>query len=352
MRTNDEPLTTDQSLTTEDDAELMHAVIQHRYGSADTLAVTTTARPSVGPNDVLIEVVAAGLDRGVWHLMSGQPYLIRLLGYGLFAPKNPVPGMDVAGRVVEVGRSVRRFAPGDEVLGIATGSFAQFAIADADKLAHKPANVGFDAAAAATVSGITALQALTTVGGVEAGQRVLVIGASGGVGSFAVQLANAYGARVTGVASTPKLDLVRSLGADAVIDYTTTNLDDVDDRFDLILDIGGRNRLSTLRRILVPNGTLVIVGGEDGGRLTGGIGRQLRAVAMSAFVSQRLTFFVSSESREFIEKLVEHLANGDVISAIGRRVGLEEVPDAIREMETGGTVGKTVVTVAAPAADR
>ena len=337
------PTTTPNADTT----TTMTAVTQRRYGSADTLAVEQIARPRLGEREVMIEVVAAGLDRGVWHLMTGTPYLIRLLGFGLFKPKQPVPGMDVAGRVVEVGSSVGRFAPGDEVMGIAQGSFAEYAVADADKLAPKPSTVSFEHAAASTISGITALQALTKVGRVEAGQRVLVVGASGGVGSFTVQIAKTLGAVVTGMASTDKLDFVRSLGADDVVDYTRTDLTEIDGRFDVIIDIGGRNPLSKLRHVLTPTGTLVIVGGEDGGRFTGGIGRNIRAILSSMFTKQRLTFFISSESREYIDPLVEMVASGEVAPAIGRRAHLDEAPDAVREMEAGTATGKTVIVIGA-----
>lgn len=323
----------------------MTAVAQRRYGSADTLTVEHVALPEVGDTEVLIETVAAGVDRGVWHLMTGTPYLVRLAGFGVRRPKNPILGMDIAGRVVAVGSSVHGFAPGDEVMGIAKGSFAEYAVADTDKLVLKPAEISFEQAAVSTVSGITALQALTTVGRVEAGQRVLVIGASGGVGSFAVQIAKALGATVTGVASTSKLDVVSSLGADAVVDYTTTDIADLDEQFDLIIDIGGRTRLSDLRSVLTERGTLVIVGGEDGGRFTGGIGRNLRAVVLSLFVKQRLTFFIASESRTYIDPLVELLVAGDVVPAIGRRANLAETPDAIRAIERGDVCGKAVIIV-------
>ncbi len=253
--------------------------------------------------------------------------------------------MDVAGRVVEIGADVTRFAVGDEVFGIGTGTFAEFAVAKEAKLVHKPDTISFEEAAVSTISGITALQALTTVGRLEPGQHVLVIGASGGVGSFTVQLAKALGATVTGVASTAKLDTVRALGADHVIDYTTQHIDDDDRRYDLIIDIGGRNKLSRLRRALAPTGTLVIVGGEDGDRLTGGIGRQLRAALLSPFVEQRLTFFVSSESLEFIEPLAEHLAEGTVSATIGHRFDLDHVPTAIAAMEAGELTAKTVIVV-------
>ena len=323
----------------------MRAVTQRAYGSADTLEVTSVDRPTIADDEVLIGVEAAGLDRGVWHLMTGMPYLIRIMGYGLTKPKNPVPGMDVAGRVVEIGRDVTRFAVGDDVFGIGTGTFAEFAAAKESKLVHKPDTVTFEHAAASTISGITALQALTTVGRLEAGQHVLVIGASGGVGSFTVQLAKALGATVTGVASTAKLDAVRSLGADHVIDYTTRQIDDGDQQYDLIIDTGGRNKLSRLRRALTPTGTLVIVGGEDGDRLTGGIGRQLRAALLSPFVQQRLTFFVSSESLDYMEPLAAHLADGTVTAAIGQRFDLEEAPAAIAAMEAGTLTNKAVISV-------
>ena len=331
--------------TTEREVSDMRAVTQRVYGSADVLEVGRVERPTIDADQVLVEVVAAGLDRGVWHLMTGQPYLVRLAGYGLRRPKQPVLGSDVAGRVVEVGADVTRFAPGDEVMGIADGSFAEYAVADAAKLVLKPASLSFEQAAVATISGITALQALTTVGQVRPGQRVLVIGASGGVGSFAVQIATALGAEVTGVASTQKLDLVRSLGAVAVLDHTRHAITDLDERFDLVIDTGGRNRLVHLRRVLAPRGTLVIVGGEGGGRITGGIGRQLRAAMWSPFSRQRMAFFVSDEDRRFIEPLAGYLADGSVVPAIGRRCSLDEVPDAIRRMEAGKLSGKTVITV-------
>ena len=323
----------------------MEAVVQRRYGSADTLNIEQIPVPSVGADQVLIEVVAAGLDRGVSHLMSGTPYLVRLAGFGVLAPKNPVLGMDVAGRVIAVGSGVDGFVVGDDVMGIAAGSFAEYAVADAAKIVHKPSELTFEQAAVSTISGITALQALTKVGGVEAGQRVLVIGASGGVGSFAVQIASALGASVTGVASTSKLDFVRSLGAQDVVDYTTTDVTDLDVRFDLIIDTGGRAPLRKLRRILTERGTYVIVGAETGGRLAGGIGRNLRAVVLSMFVRQRLTFFISSESRTYIDPLVEMLASGDVVPAIGRRATLTETADAIRAIESGRGRGKTAITV-------
>ena len=326
----------------------MQAIVQRSYGSADGLEVAIIDRPAVADDDVLIEVHAAGVDRGVWHLMTGTPYLVRLAGYGLTKPKQPVLGLDVAGRVVAVGSEVTRFSTGDEVFGIATGSFAEYAVGTQDKLVLKPSAATFDEAAASAISGITALQALTDVGRLRAGQHVLVVGASGGVGTFAVQLAKALGAEVTGVASTGKLDLVRSLGADHVVDYTTDDATDGTEQYDLIIDIGGRTPVRRLRRALTSRGTLVIVGGENGGRWTGGIGRQLRAVLLNPFTKQRLTTFISKEDRSSIERLAEFIETGDVVPAVGERFSLEDTAEAIRRMEAGTTRGKSVVVVRTP----
>jgi NADPH:quinone reductase-like Zn-dependent oxidoreductase len=323
----------------------MQAIVQDRFGSADVLTFETVERPNISDDEVLIEVHAAGVDRGTEHLMTGLPYLIRLAGYGFTKPKNRVPGLDVAGVVVEVGTTVTRFAPGDEVFGIANGSFAQYAAAAEDKLALKPASLSFEQAAVAAVSGGTALQALTDVGNLQSGQRVLVIGASGGVGTYAVQLAKALGAQVTGVASTAKLELVRSLGADEVIDYTETDFADGDDHYDLILDIGGRSSVSRLRRTLTRDGTLVIVGGEDGNRITGGVGRQLRAMALSPFIGQRLTTFIGTEHHTFMERLADYLTSGNVTPVVGQRFELEQLPEAMRQLEAGHATGKTAIIV-------
>ncbi|MEZ5144594.1 MAG: NAD(P)-dependent alcohol dehydrogenase [Acidimicrobiales bacterium] len=323
----------------------MRAIVQDRYGPADVLELRTVDRPGLADTEVLVEVHAAGLDRGVWHLMTGTPYLLRLLGFGLTAPKQPVLGADVAGRVVAVGEDVTRFRPGDEVFGIARGSFADYAVADEAKLAPKPAGLTDEQAAVATLSGITALQALTDVGRLEPSQRVLVLGASGGVGTYAVQLATALGGHVTGVCSTAKVDAVRALGADDVVDYTAEDALDGRTRYDLIVDIGGCNRLRRLRRALTANGTLVIVGGEGGGRWTGGIGRQLRAMLLSPFVGQRLTAFISKERTEVIERLAEHLERGDVTPVVGATYDLAAAPDALRDLEGGRVTGKAAIRV-------
>ncbi len=323
----------------------MRAVVQRSYGSAETLQLGEVARPVAGNGQVVVEVHAAGVDRGTWHLMTGLPYIMRVMGFGLTRPKNPVPGADVAGRVVAVGPGVERFKVGDEVFGIAQGSYAEFAVAEADKLAHKPAATSFEQAAVASVSGITALQALTEVGNLERGQHVLVIGASGGVGSYAVQIAKALGARVTGVASARKADLVRSLGADAVIDYAKGDYLDGSTRYDMVIDIGGRNPLRHLRRALTPRGTLVIVGGEGGDRLTGGFGRQLRAALLSPFVSQRMAMFISTEHYRYIEALAGFIERGEVTPAVGQRYRLDEAPAAIADLAAGRAEGKSVVVV-------
>ena len=271
----------------------MKAIVRDEYGSPDVLELRDIDIPEIADDEVLVRVHAAGVGRDVWHVMTGLPYPIRLAGYGLRAPKNPVIGSDVAGVVEAVGKDVTRFQPGDEVFGIGKGSFAEYARAREDKLAPKPANLTFEQAAVVAISGLTALQALRDHGQVAPGQEVLIIGASGGVGTFAVQIAKAFGAHVTGVCSTTKVEMVRSIGADHVIDYTREDFAEGERRYDLILDIGGNSSLARLRRALTPEGTLVIVGGEGGGRWLGGTDRQLRATMLSPFVGQKLGTFVA-----------------------------------------------------------
>jgi len=329
----------------------MRAIVQHRYGSAEVLEVDTIERPAIATSEVLIEVHAAGVDRGTWHLMTGMPYLVRLAGYGITRPKDTTPGLDVAGRVVAVGADVTRFAPGDEVFGIAKGAYAEYAAASEGKLAHKPTNITFQQAAVATVSGITALQALTDVGDLQPGQRVLIIGASGGVGTYAVQIAKALGGHVSAVAGARNLDMVRSIGADHVIDYTREDFADGASRYDLILDIGGRSGISRLRSVLATNGVLVIVGGEGGNRWTGGGGRQPRAMLLSRFTRQRLTTFISKEHFSFIERVAQYIESGAIVPTIGQRFDLEGVPEAIRRLEAGETSGKSVIVVRSTATD-
>ena len=323
----------------------MKAIVQDTYGSADVLALRDIDKPEIADDEVLVRVHAAGVDRGVWHLMTGLPYPIRLATRGLRAPKIPVPGMDVAGVVEAVGADVTRFHPGDEVFGVGKGTFAEYAPAAENKLTPKPANLTFEQAAVVAISGSTALQGLRDKGKVRPGHKVLIIGASGGVGTYAVQLAKTFGAEVTGVCSTTKVDLVRSLGADHVIDYTRNDFAHAQQRYDLILDIGGNASLSRLRRALAPKGTLVIVGGETSGRWLGGNDRQLRALLLSRFVGQKLTTFVAKENHEDLIILKDLIEAGKVTPVIDRTYPLGEAPQAIRYVEQGEARGKVVITV-------
>jgi NADPH:quinone reductase-like Zn-dependent oxidoreductase len=321
----------------------MRAIVQDTYGSAEVLHVEEIERPDIAANEVLVEVRAAGLDRGTWHLMTGQPYLLRMAGFGLRAPKNRIPGRDVAGTVVAVGSDVTGFQKGDDVFGLSRGSFAEYAAAREDKLDHKPANLTFEQAAVVPVSALTALQGVRDSAHVEAGQKVLVIGASGGVGTYAVQLAKARGAEVTGVCSAAKTDLVRSIGADHVVDYSREDFADGGHRYDVILDIGGNSTLRRLRRALTPRGTLVLIGGEGGGKWTG-LGRQLRALVRSPFVRQRLTTYISKERQADLQQLSGFLESGQLAPVVDRTFPLAEVPDAMRRLEAGSARGKIAVT--------
>jgi NADPH:quinone reductase-like Zn-dependent oxidoreductase len=325
--------------------DTVKAIVQDRYGSPDVLKLEETDRPAVGEDDVLVQVHAAGVDQGVWHLMAGLPYLLRLAGFGLRAPKNPVRGYDLAGRVEAVGESVTGFRPGDEVFGTCRGSFAEYARARPDRLAPKPAGLTFEQAAAVPISGYAALQAVRDQAQVRPGQRVLIIGAGGGVGTFAVQLAKAFGAEVTGVCSTTKLELVRSIGADRAIDYTREDFADGRNRYDVILDIAGNRSLSHLRRALTREGTLVIVGGEEGGRWLGGNERQLQALVLSPFVRQKLGTWISTERKEDLETLHRLLVAGTLTPVVDRTFPLSEVPEAIRYLREGRARGKVVITV-------
>jgi len=323
----------------------MQAIVQDRYGTApqDVLRLARIATPGLAADEVLVRVQAAGVDRGTWHLMAGQPYLMRMLGFGLRGPKNPVPGLDVAGTVAAVGANVTRFRPGDEVFGIARGSFAEYAAAAEGKLASKPAGLSFQQAATVAVSGLAALQGLRDAGRIQAGQKVLIIGASGGVDSYAVQLAKVFGAEVTGVCGTAKAGLVRSIGADHVIDYTQEDFADGRQRYDMILDIGGNSRLSRLRRALTPGGTLVIAGGE-GAKWTG-VGRQLRALALSPLVRQRLTMYVSKHSQADLDMLRGLIEAGQVTPVLGGTYALAEAAQAIRHLQAGRARGKLAITI-------
>ena len=324
--------------------EAMRAIVQDVYGSADRLRLAEIDKPVIAAGEVLVRVRAAGVDRGTCHLMRGEPYLMRILGFGFRGPKNRVPGLDVAGTVAAAGPGVTRFQAGDEVFGISRGSFAEYAAAREDKLVRKPASLSFEQAAVVAVSGLAAIKGLRA-GRIAAGQKVLIIGASGGVGTYAVQLARAFGATVTGVCSTAKSDLVRSIGADQVIDYTREDFADGRQHYDLILDIGGNSRLSRLRRALAPKGTLVIAG-DEGGKWTG-VGRQLRALALSPVVPQRLTMFISSTNKRQadLEALRQQIEAGHLTPIVGKTYPLPEVPEAIRHLEGGRAQGKIAITV-------
>jgi NADPH:quinone reductase-like Zn-dependent oxidoreductase len=322
------------------------AITQDAYGSADEVLVCNDVdRPAIGPDDVLLRVHAAGVGPDVWHQMTGQPYLVRLMGVGIRTPKRGVPGWDVAGTVEAVGKDVTQSQPGDEVFGTSHGALAEYACARADRLAPKPVNLTFEQAAAVPVSGCAALHGLRDAGRIQAGQSVLILGASGGVGTFAVQLAKTFGADVTGVCSTAKLDLVRSLGADHVIDYTCEDFVDGVRHYDLILDTAGRRSLSHLRRALDKRGTLVLVGGEGGGRWLGGFDRQLRAVLLSPFVHQTLRSLFSTERRADLLFLKDLIEDGKITPVINRTYPLNETPTALRDADEGHGRGKTVITI-------
>ncbi|UVJ39942.1 NAD(P)-dependent alcohol dehydrogenase [Arthrobacter sp. CJ23] len=323
----------------------MKAIVQDSYGEAGVLRLEDIGRPAPGGGEVLIRVGAAGVEQGVWHLMTGRPYLIRLFGFGLKKPKVQVRGREVAGVVEAVGAGVTRFQAGDEVFGTCEGSFAEYVCAKESLLAAKPANLTFEEAAVAPISGVTALQAVRDGGKVSAGQKVLVIGAGGGVGSFAIQVAKAFGAEVTGVCSTGKVELARSLGADHVIDYTRDDFAAAGVLYDVIIDTASSRPLSVLRTALGPRGTLVIVGGEGGGKLTGGFERSLGAPLMSLFSGQKFKGLVSTENYRELEALAMLLEAGSVKPAIGKVFSLGEAPDAIRYMRGGRARGKAVVTV-------
>ncbi len=329
-------------------ARTMRAIVQDTYGTADTWRPARVPRPVPAGGEVLVRVHAAGIDRGTWHLMTGRPFALRL-GLGFRRPRNPVPGRDVAGTVEAVGPGVTAFSVGDEVYGTAAGSLAEYAVADQRRLAPKPGNLSYEQAAVIPVSGGTALQALCDVGHLRAGQSVLITGASGGVGSFAVQLAKALDAEVTGACSTGRVDFVRSLGADHVVDRSTEAFGGTGRRYDLILDIAGNPSLSELRRALTPAGTAVIVGGEEGGDLTGGMNRQLAGLLLSPFVAQRVTMFVNQERGSDLERLTELVEAGKVTPRVDRVYRLEEAPEAMRELASGRIRGKVAVCVVAGA---
>lgn len=323
-------------------APTMRAIVQDRYGSADALELRSVPRPAIAADEVLVQVRAAGLSRATWHLMTGTPYAMRA-AFGLRGPKQSVIGQDVAGTVVGIGADVERFAIGDEVFGVGHGTFAEYAVASPSKLTRKPANVSFVDAAAAPVPAITAMQAVRAAG-IEAGQRVLVSGAAGGVGSYIVQLAKAAGAEVTGVCSTSKIPFVRQLGADHVSDYTNGGFPSEGGPYDVILDVAGNPSLAQLRGALTPNGAAIIVGGEGAGEWLG-MGRQLRALVVSPFIRQRLVILMGSQPTADLDDLASLLADGTLLSRVDKTFPLEHAADAMRYFESGRVQGKVVITV-------
>jgi NADPH:quinone reductase-like Zn-dependent oxidoreductase len=328
-------------------SERAKAIVQDEYGSAPevVLRLAEIDQPAIGDDEVLVRVRAASVDRGTWHLMTGLPILMRIMGFGFRRPKAPNPGRSLAGIVEAVGKNVTKFERGDEVYGTCDGSFAEYAGARVGLLALKPANLSFEQTAAVPVSGMTALQGVRDRAQVQAGEKMLIIGASGGVGTFAVQIAKAFGAEVTGVCSTAKTDLVRTLGADHVVDYTHEDFADGIQTCDVILDIGGNSKLSHLRRALTPGGRLVIVGGETEGRWLGGFDRQLRAIILSPLVSQKLGILGTKENAADLSVLRELVESGKVTPAIDRAYPLSEAAAAIRYFHEGQARGKVVITV-------
>ncbi len=325
----------------------MQAVVQNGYGSAQVLSVSTLPRPKAGPGEVVVKVQGAGIDRGTWHLMTGRPYLMRLMGFGFWRPKQPVPGIDLSGTVVELGAGVTNFKLGDQVFGIGQGTFAEYTRALACKLAKVPSGIALADASLLGVSAMTALQALTVNGGLRSGERVLIIGASGGVGTYAVQLAKALGAQVTAVCSAAKRDLVAGLGADVVLDYAKDDFADGRAQYDLILDGGGNTPLGRLRRAMTATGRLVFVGGEHGGDWTAGFGRQLLALLIAPFTRQRFVMMMAKEESSSLEQIATLCHEGKLRPVIDRRIGLGHVAQALVDMEAGKLRGKVLVQVGA-----
>jgi NADPH:quinone reductase-like Zn-dependent oxidoreductase len=321
----------------------MKAIIQFQYGSPDVLTLEEVERPVIGDNDVLLRVRAAAVNPLDWHNVRGLPYPLRI-GNGLIKPKSRVLGVDSAGYIEAIGRNVQHFRPGDEVFGFCKGAFAEYACAGADRLVAKPARLTFEQAAALPVAALTALQALRDAGRIQPAQRVLIVGASGGVGTFAVQLGKWCGAHVTGVCSTRNVALVRSIGADHVIDYTRENFTRSQQPFDLIVDTAGTHSLLECRRALTERGTYVVVGAPSG-RWLRGPDRFVKALVISRFVSQRMAPFITKANRADLLVLKDLIEADKVSPVIDRIYTLTELPEAIRYLETGHARGKVVITI-------
>ena len=342
MKTQAQPTAASETAT---HRTTMRAIVQDRYGDdpRQVLRLDEIDRPAVGGDEVLVRVHAASVHIGDWHVMTGLPYLLRVVGFGFRAPKVRIRGMDVAGTVEAVGANVTHFAKGDEVFGTSDGAFADYASTSQDTLARKPANQTFPEAATVPTSAVAALQALRDAGGIKAGQQVLILGASGGVGMFAVQIAKAFGAQVTGVCSTAKIEMVRSLGADHVIDYTEEDITATGPRYDLILDMGGNRSLAQLRRVLRAGGTLVSVGSEQGNRWIGGRG-WFQSMLLSRF-DRSLKPLASDPNHADLQVLAELIETDQVRTVIDTTYPLTEVPEAIRHLKTGHARGKIVIAV-------
>jgi NADPH:quinone reductase-like Zn-dependent oxidoreductase len=335
----------------------MKAIVQERYGSADVLELREIDRPTAGDDEVLVRVRAASLHPDVWHAMKGVPFVLRIMGSGLRKPKNVVPGTDLAGIVESVGRNVTRFKPGDEVFGLSVlanlwrngGAYAEYAAVPQARLQLKPAELTFEQAAAVPTSGSLAVQAVRDEGRIRSGQRVLINGAGGAVGSFAVQLAKAYGADVTGVDAPEKLDMLRSIGADRVVDYTQEDFTESGERYDVVLDIAGTRPWSESKRALTPDGTYVLIGhdqyGRSGHRWFGSLGRFAKLMVISPFVSHLHPFRGAKDPGDRLIVLKELIEAGKITPVIDRTFPLSEVPEAIRYLESGQTRGKIVITV-------
>ena len=327
----------------------MKAIVCREYGSPDVLACEEIETPTAKEGEVLVKVYAASVNPMDWHFMRGAPLMLRAAG-GWSRPRDARVGVDLAGRVEAVGAKVTRFKPGDEVLGVGRGACAEYVCVGERKLALKPAAMTFEQAAAVPLAGITALQGMRDKGRIQPGQKVLINGAAGGVGTLAVQIAKSFGAEVTAVCSTRNVELVRSLGADHVIEYTREDFTRGGRRFDLILDNVGNHTLADCRRALTARGALVLVGGggvsDSEGRWIGPLARSLKAALLSPFVSQKLGLFVASSNQGDLVVLMDLMESGKLTPVIDRTYPLSEVPDAIRYVEQGHARGKVVITVA------
>src|SRR5574341_4496 len=321
----------------------MKAIVRTKYGSPDVLRLEEVEKPVLQDNQVLLKVFAASVNAGDWHLLRGKPFLVRLMGFGLLKPKRQILGWDIAGRVEAVGRNVKQFQPGDEVFGFCNGAFAEFVSVPEDAIVLKPANLAFEEAAAVPVAALTALQGLRDKGQIQPGQKVLIHGAGGGVGTFAVQIAKSFGAEVTGVTSTRNLDMVRSIGADQVIDYTQENFTKKEQRYDLMLDCFANHSLLECKRVLNPNGKYVVVGGPIGSIISILAG-WITAPILSLLVSQKFAMFIVKVTKQDLTIMRELLEAGRVKPVIDRRYALSEVPDAIRYIGQGHARGKVVIT--------